>query len=236
MLFAFGPYELQVARRRLLRHGEPLHLTPKAFDLLTVLLREAPSVITKARLHEQLWPNTYVTDSALTSLVKELRRALDDGSSRTPLIRTVHSVGYAFVLEADLKAQASEQRSSPALPSRHWITLGGRRMPLHEGRNSIGRDDSADVRLDAASVSRRHACIHVTSEGAVLEDQGSKNGTRVREQPVSSPIALRDGDAVSFGLVVGIYHSSSAAASTQTQIGAADRPHAGIGSVERSAT
>jgi serine/threonine-protein kinase len=76
--------------------GNVLHLTPKAFDLLAALIESAPLVVPKADLHRRLWPDTFVSDVTLASLVKELRRVLRDRDRSAPLIRTSHGVGYAF--------------------------------------------------------------------------------------------------------------------------------------------
>ena len=61
-----------------MRGDAVVHLTAKAFDLLALLVDEAPRVVRKAELHERLWPGTFVSEAALGALVKELRRALED--------------------------------------------------------------------------------------------------------------------------------------------------------------
>ena len=109
---------LDTPRRQLRGAAGPRHLTPKAFELLTLLVREAPRVLTKQELHERLWPDTHVSDATLVGLVKEVRRALDDRVSDAPLIRTVHRVGYAFTAEV--------ASTGPSLPpgsagARHWL-------------------------------------------------------------------------------------------------------------------
>jgi DNA-binding winged helix-turn-helix (wHTH) protein len=86
----FGSFVLDSARRQLRRNGSVVHLTPKAFDLLAMLVAEAPRVVPKAELHERLWPGTFVTDATLVGLVKEVRRALDDRDPAAPLVRTAH--------------------------------------------------------------------------------------------------------------------------------------------------
>src|SRR6187549_2739256 len=58
MILRFGPFVLDTARRQLRGDDGVRHLTPKAFELLTLLVREAPRVLTKQELHEQLWPDT----------------------------------------------------------------------------------------------------------------------------------------------------------------------------------
>ena len=103
----------------------------------------------------------------------------------------------------------------PSAVSR-WIVTGGRRVALGEGENVIGRDPVATVLLDVAGVSRRHARIVVGERGAVLEDLDSKNGTKVRETPVTKKVVLRDGDQIHVGPVLIIYHASASGISTET--------------------
>jgi DNA-binding winged helix-turn-helix (wHTH) protein len=206
----FGPFTLDAARRQLRRAGLEVHLTPKAFDLLVLLVSNAPRVVGKAELHERLWPGTYVSDATLVGVVKELRRALDDRDRESPVIRTVHRVGYALALDVH------EARPEPRREVWHWLVLRGRRVPLHHGENLVGRDPESHVWLDAAGVSRRHARLLVDEAGVRLEDLGSKNGTKVGEAPVGRVTTLRDGDRIAFGSVVAVYRGSAAGLSTET--------------------
>lgn len=66
--------------------------------------------------------------------------------------------------------------------------------------------------------SRRHARILVRDEGAVIQDIGSKNGTRVMEAPATDAVALSDGDRVAFGPVVGLYRRARGGMTTETTL------------------
>lgn len=209
MVARFGTFAFDSDRRQLTREDRDIHLTPKAFDLLALLVAEAPRVVRKAELHERLWPGTFVSDATLVGLVKELRRALDDRSPSAPIVRTAHGVGYAFAAPVIAVASAGSNVA-------RWIVAGGRRIALRDGENVIGRDPIAEVFLDATGVSRRHARILVSDTEAVLEDLGSKNGTKLREQPVPSRIALHDGDTIAIGPIVVVYHASASGISTET--------------------
>src|SRR6185436_17127805 len=110
----FGSFELDPAQRRLKRDGRDVHVTPKAFDLLTLLVDAAPRVVRKTEIHERLWPSTFVVDATLTGLVKELRRALDDRDSQAPLIRTAHRVGYAFSAALEPEPEPEPSDAPPA--------------------------------------------------------------------------------------------------------------------------
>jgi DNA-binding winged helix-turn-helix (wHTH) protein len=217
----FGRFTLDTARRLLRREGVEVHLTPKAFDLLALLVSNAPRVIGKAELHERLWPDTYVSDATLVGVVKELRRALEDRDRRTPVIRTVHRVGYALALDIE------EAPSQPRREEWHWLVLRGRRVPLHRGENLVGRDPESHVWLDAAGVSRRHARLLIDEAGVHLEDLGSKNGTTVGDAPVAHATTLKDGDRIAFGSVIAVYRGSAAGLSTETVGGHVRRSEGG---------
>ena len=207
----FGRFTLDRAQRLLTRDGVPVHLTPKAFELLSVLVAAAPRVLTKADLHGELWPDSFVSDATLTGLVKELRRSLQDDDPAWPIIRTVHRVGYAFCPPTD-----DESDGQPPSHTSHWLVVRGRRIVLHNGDNIVGRDPGTDVWLDAPSVSRRHSRIGVAGDRVTIEDLGSKNGTTVNDAPVTRAMALQDGDRVVFGSVSGVFRSSRTGFSTET--------------------
>jgi DNA-binding winged helix-turn-helix (wHTH) protein len=207
----FGTFDLDSQRRQLRRGDEDLHLTPKAFDLLSVLVDAAPRVVPKSELHQRLWPAGVVTDATLVGLVKEIRRVLEDTDPQEPLIRTAHRVGYAFDVPVT--------RAPPQAPRlSHWLIVGERRIALMEGENIIGRDPDVNVCLDFATVSRRHARLLVTSTGAVLEDLASKNGTSVEGTRISASQPLRNGQQFSCGHLDMTYRESGAGLPTATQL------------------
>jgi len=207
----FGPFEFDSLRRQLLCKEREVHLTPKAFDLLAILLDAAPRVMPKREIHERLWPNGVVTDATLVGLVKELRRALADRDPQAPLIRTVHRVGYAFAGRLTPSRKSNRE-------SWRWLIAAGRRVPLLEVESTIGRDPLSTLQLDDSTVSRHHARITLQEAGATLEDLGSKNGTCVSGTPIAAPISLHDGDRISFGRINVTYRETSAALSTATQL------------------
>jgi DNA-binding winged helix-turn-helix (wHTH) protein len=205
----FGQFAIDERRRQIACRDAVIHLTPKAFDLLLVLVSEAPRVLTKHELHQRLWPDSFVTDASLAELVKELRRALDDRDRSARIIRTAHRIGYALSVDV--------RRSAPAaVRTLHWLVVRGRRVPLGEGENVIGRDPGAGVWLDEAGISRRHARITIAGGQALLEDLGSKNGTTVRLARVAGPVRLRDSDRISFGGTPAVFRSSATGMSTET--------------------
>jgi len=213
----FRSFVVDEARRQLLRDGRELHLTPKAFDTLVLLLDAAPRVVRKSELHDRLWPNGSVSDASLIGLVGEIRRALGDHDPSARIIRAVPRVGYAFdapVVTANSQRGNGEERTAIQC----WLVWRTRRISLADGANLIGRDPDSRMWLDYSTVSRQHARIVVSAAGALLEDLGSKNGTRVGGTRVTEPTQLRDGDHLGFGRMLVTYRESAAGLSTMTEL------------------
>ena len=214
MRIGFATFTLDGDSRQLTRDGREIHLTPKAFQLLVMLAGSRPNVLTKAVLQERLWPDTFVAEANLSNLVAEIRAALGDPGRAPRWIRTAHGFGYAFCGEA---------ATLPSVPDigadrpRYWLEWGRRRFPLLIGEYVVGRDPDVDIRLDASTVSRRHARLVVTPAGTILEDFGSKNGTRLGSDRVTSPVPLADGDTIHIGSLLVTFHVRAPQGSTETQ-------------------
>jgi DNA-binding winged helix-turn-helix (wHTH) protein len=195
----FGPFRLDGEARQLFRGEEELHLSPKAFDLLCLLIHERPRVVARRELHARIWPATHVVDANLNVLIAEIRRTLGDNAQQPQYIRTVHGVGFAFCGEA----VDGSARVPAADALRCWMTSDYGMYRLREGENILGRDPLCDIFLDIPGVSRRHASIRVDSRTntVTLEDLGSTNGTIVRGAVVDGRITLDDGDVVTAGPV-----------------------------------
>ena len=203
MRLDLGSVILDNDRHQVFRGAEPVHLSTKAFQLLELLVGNRPKALSKDELQRALWPDTFVSDTSLTTLVNEIRSALSESAREQRLIRTVHGYGYAF-----------EGPASPASASGCRLVWGDRDVPLDEGENILGRDPSARGSIPDASLSRRHARITVRAGTATLEDLDSKNGTWVGEERVTGPKVLSDGDTVRLGLVRLVFRSPAGNFST----------------------
>src|SRR5688572_1824358 len=93
---SFGSFVLDLDTRELRRGCEPVALSPKAFQLLEVLVVNGPKALSKSALQERLWPDTFVLDKNLVNLVAEIREALGDRATDPRFVRTVPKFGYAF--------------------------------------------------------------------------------------------------------------------------------------------
>ncbi len=214
MRISFGDCVLDMERRELVRAGEEVHLTPKALELLALLVNERPRAIAKNEIHDRLWPGTSVTESNLTTLVTELRKTLGDAARRPRYIKTVHRFGYAFCGTATaLSAGRPRPRRQGPRFTLQWA--GGPVVALHEGENLIGREEGAEAWIESAGVSRRHARIVIAEGKATLEDLGSRNGTVLRGQKVTSPMALLADEEIKVGPVPLRFRILEAAATTE---------------------
>ena len=147
--YEFGPFQLQPAARRLLRDGETVPLTAKAFDVLVVLVERQGEVVEKEALLDELWPGAFVEEGNLAQQVHTVRRALGDEDHR--YIATVARRGYQFV--ASVKKTVEAVNTAPALPARPWTVslavlplrpLGGEPADEHLG---LGLADALITRL-----------------------------------------------------------------------------------------
>jgi hypothetical protein len=123
---------------------------------------------------------------------------IGDDAAEPRFIRTIHGFGYAFSGEA---AQEPGRDREPASDVVFKLLWADREIALREGVNILGRDREAAAWIDVHSVSRLHARIVVSGDRATVEDLGSKNGTFLEDQAVTSPRAVADGDRVRIGTV-----------------------------------
>jgi DNA-binding winged helix-turn-helix (wHTH) protein len=207
-----GDLTFDLETRQLLRGATEVPVSPKAFELLRVLVAERPRALSKTELHDSLWPQTFVSDANLASLVAELRDALNDDARAPRFIRTAHRFGYAFCGEAIADAATAAGADAASFC---WLVSDGRRFPLSAGENILGRDEEG-IRIDSPTVSRRHARLSVQGTDAFIEDLGSKNGTFVRGEPVVSLVPLADGDEIRTGSVVFRFRMTLPKGSTAT--------------------
>jgi DNA-binding winged helix-turn-helix (wHTH) protein len=197
MQLRFGDCVFDPDTREVFRGETLVPMPPKVFQLLELLILERPRAIAKSALHERLWPDTFVSDANLANLVADLRQALGDDAKRPHIIRTIQRFGYAFQAEAvAVSAGAARGRSE------FRLIWGDREIALVEGENILGRERDAVAWIDVYSVSRQHARIFVSGDGATLEDLGSKNGTFLRGDRVSGAAAIEDGDEIRIGTAV----------------------------------
>lgn len=97
--YEFGPFRLDPVKRRLLRDGEPIPLTPKAFETLLALVSEGGKTIEKDDLMKRVWPDAVVEENNLNQNITALRKSLGDSRYESQYIATIPGLGYRFVAE-----------------------------------------------------------------------------------------------------------------------------------------
>lgn len=130
-LLQFGPYRLDGADGQLCRHGQVVHLPPKALAVLWQLANQAGRVVPKDTLLDTVWADTVVSDGVLTACIRDLRQALGDDARRARYIETVHRRGYRFV--------AAVERLATPLPSVSAMVVP-KLSPAQQPAGMVGRD------------------------------------------------------------------------------------------------
>jgi Tol biopolymer transport system component/DNA-binding winged helix-turn-helix (wHTH) protein len=96
-IYEFSNFRLDAAERVLIRDGEPVALTDKAFDTLVALVEDAGHLLSRNQLMEKIWPEQFVEENNLTQNISMIRRALGEGEGTQKYIETVPRRGYRFV-------------------------------------------------------------------------------------------------------------------------------------------
>ena len=150
--FRFGEFVLDGDTRELWRGHQVVSLSPKAFQLLEILIENHPKAMTKGALQDLLWPNTFVVEKNLANLVAEIRQALGDSAEHPRFLRTVPRFGYAF-----LDAPTAQGRRAPRQQgrSRFLSAVSPGRMDASRCAKAI---TSSDAIPTPSSSSIRRAC------------------------------------------------------------------------------
>jgi DNA-binding winged helix-turn-helix (wHTH) protein len=209
--FRFGDLRFDAETRRIWLGERAVRLSPKAFELLALLIDRRPRPVSKEEIHQRLWPGTYVSDSNLPSLMSEIREAIEDHRREPRLLRTVHGFGYAFQAE-----DGSEGKESRAAEPNGWLIGPPAEIALFAGENVLGREGPGVILLNSTTVSRRHVRIAIDAGAVIVEDLGSKNGTYVNDRRIEAPTPVLEGDQVRIGSLLFTFRHSPPAGSTET--------------------
>ena len=118
MRLRFGDCVFDSDTREVFRGDRAVALSPKAFALLDLLIAARPAAVSKADIHDRLWPGIHVSEANLANLVVELRAGLGDDARKPRILRTVPRFGYAF--RAAARPRAGLARTPPSRPA--WFT------------------------------------------------------------------------------------------------------------------
>ena len=106
--FSFGPFALIPERQLLLREGTPVHIGPRALEILTVLVERSGELLGKQEIISLVWTDTFVDESNLKVNIAAIRKAIDPSDSKLSCIVTVIGRGYRFVEPVEVGTMGAE--------------------------------------------------------------------------------------------------------------------------------
>lgn len=106
MIYTFGPFSLDLDKVELRTDGQPRPIEPQVFALLALLVEHRERLVSKEEIFEKVWDRRVVSDSALSSRVKSVRKVLGDDGRNQRYVKTVHGQGFRFV--ADVRVERDE--------------------------------------------------------------------------------------------------------------------------------
>jgi DNA-binding winged helix-turn-helix (wHTH) protein len=225
--FHFAQFELDLDAYALRDRGEVVKLERIPMDVLTLLVERAGTLVGRSEIQKQLWgPDVFIEhDAAINTAVRKIRHALGDDADTPQFIETVVGKGYKFIGHVEKAAGvgsvvpiAADDRSTthdrPQFP-RYVVQVGKHEISV-AGETLLGRDPASDVYVDDPSVSRRHARISITADGAMVEDLRSRNGTFLNGRRIARPELMSDNSAIGLGGITVLFKIICAPATTQS--------------------
>jgi DNA-binding winged helix-turn-helix (wHTH) protein/tetratricopeptide (TPR) repeat protein len=113
VFYEFGPFRVDPDKQLLLRHNQPIAITPKAFETLLILVRHSREVVSKEELMKTLWPDSFVEEANLSQNIFVLRKTLGDTPDDRRYIVTLPGRGYRFAEQVRTVSQGN--KNLPAL-------------------------------------------------------------------------------------------------------------------------
>jgi DNA-binding winged helix-turn-helix (wHTH) protein len=213
MRVRFAEYSLDTDARQLFQGTSEIHLSPKAFELLKLLVENRPRAMSKAELFEKVWPGVFVSDASLARAISEIRDAIGEHSRTDGFLQTVHGFGYRFASTNVVDTT----RDTPPKPAVCWLLGKNLEFRLPDGEHLVGREPGVSVRLDSPKVSRHHARVVVDARELSIEDLGSKNGTFVGGARITERTRLSPGDIIQIGPITLVFKIVPGPGPTETE-------------------
>lgn len=193
--YEFGPFRLDAARRALYRGDEFVPLTPKAAEMLVVLVEEAGRVVTKEQLFERAWPGVIVEEGTLANNISALRKVLDPGFEGDGPIATVARRGYRF--SAPVRAAGSAPAPAagsprPAASQQPAATPQPAAPPRAIRRDTVLLGDIENRTGDAVfdGTIRQALLLHLAQSPflEVVSDRKVRTMLQTMQRPVETPV------------------------------------------------
>ncbi len=207
----FGPFAFNAAAFRVERDGEVIALEPKALDVLLLLIERAPVVVEKGEIFGVVWKDVAVTDNALTRVIAQLRRALDDDARSPRYIETVATRGYRLIAPVGEWTPPMDRSSSSPAPAPDDSTLRA------VWRRPWPRVAAAGLGFIAALVLLRPAAWPGTA-GLLGATDGAVRGADLARHATLRPAQFTTGTGLDAGLAFARDASAVAFASDRTGV------------------
>lgn len=185
--YRFGPFRLEPRERRLLRDGQAVALTPKAFDTLVILVERAGHLVEKEELMKALWPDSFVEEGNISQYVWTLRKTLGEAESGDVFIETVPRKGFRFVIPVTVHNETDRdlvvKDETDSLPSKKRLAGGAKAASsLEEPRTifSPNRLSRHSLRLGIVAAIIAFGILGLVLIGLSRKRKGTTAGSHVR--------------------------------------------------------
>lgn len=121
MVFVFGDCELDTQRGEIRRRGEPRHVEPQVFAVLSYLVEHRDRLVTKEELLDRVWQRRFITPATLNSRLKAARQAIGDDGKEQLVIRTIRGRGFRFVAPVIVSGPHGAAVSRPQMAEREPV-------------------------------------------------------------------------------------------------------------------
>ena len=157
-IYAFDRFELDLGSFSLRAETEEISVEPQVMSVLAYLVQHSDTLVSRNELLDELWGHRYVSESAVATQIKALRKALGDDGRNQRIIKTVHGRGYRFVAPV-IKVQAAPQQVAPSATTNGTSNLGYERTKL------IGRDQDLKRCIEAFDTYRLVSLLGIGGAG-----------------------------------------------------------------------
>ena len=179
-IYEFGPFSLIVEERQLLADGKQVPSTPKAIDILIILVQNSGRVLEKKEIMDQIWPDTFVEEATLAQNIFTIRKALGENITGTRYIETIPKRGYRFLAGVKIsyrEISRPEVSGSPVLPSIAILPFDSLHIESNDGYLGLCLADALITRLSnikqiivcPTRAIRKYSAIHVDPVAAGKE-------------------------------------------------------------------
>ncbi|MEM9621160.1 MAG: winged helix-turn-helix domain-containing protein [Pseudomonadota bacterium] len=204
--YRFGNFRISLSTYELFKDNTAIAVEPQVFNLLGYLVQHRDRVVTKDELLDELWGHRYVSDSALSTQIKTLRKVVGDSGQKQAVIQTVRGRGFRFV--AAIESSTGEARTATSAPAADVSRANN--LP-RERTQMFGRDLETD---ECAKLLDNNRLVSVLGIGGTGKTRlAARIGREITQQfsdgvwfidliPLASPAALETAVADVLGMAL----------------------------------